>query len=66
AQGFFVLISYGIGQGLGTLTSGWIYNTIMGGGDNTTLQQWQMFWFIPLIFSVVVTLLFALGFKDSK
>lgn len=65
AQGFFVLISYGIGQGLGTLTTGWIYSTIMGGASDATLAQWQTFWTIPLIFSVVVTILFTLGFKDS-
>lgn len=66
AQGFFVLISYGVGQGLGTLTSGWIYNTIMGSSGDSTLEQWQLFWIIPLAFSVFVTLLFALWFKDSK
>ncbi len=66
AQGFFVLISYGVGQGLGTLTAGWIYNTIMSGDGGATLEQWQTFWSIPLIFSVIVTLLFAVGFKDSK
>ena len=66
AQGFFVLISYGVGQGLGALTSGWIYNSIMKGGDSATLQQWQSFWAVPLLFSVVVTILFTLGFRDSK
>lgn len=66
AQGFFVLISYGVGQGLGTLTSGWIYNTIMGSSGDSSLGQWQLFWIIPLAFSVFVTLLFALWFKDSK
>ena len=66
AQGFFVLVSYGVGQGLGALTSGWIYNSIMHGSNNPTLEQWQSFWMVPLIFSVVVTILFALGFRDSK
>jgi len=66
AQGFFVLVSYGVGQGLGALTSGWIYNSIMHGSDNPTLEQWQSFWIVPLIFSVVVTVLFALGFRDGK
>lgn len=66
AQGFFVLVSYGIGQGLGALTSGWIYNSIMHGSDNPTLEQWQSFWIVPLVFSVIVTILFALGFRDSK
>ncbi len=66
AQGFFVLISYGVGQGLGTLTSGYIYNTIMGSSGDSSLGQWQLFWIIPLAFSVFVTLLFTLWFKDSK
>jgi MFS family permease len=66
AQGFFVLISYGIGQGLGALTSGWIYNVVMGGDASASLSQWQTFWLVPLIFSVVVTVLFAFGFKETK
>jgi len=64
AQGFFVLVSYGVGQGLGTLAAGWIFNSIMDNGE-TTLMQWQKFWTIPLIFSLVVTALFAFGFKEK-
>lgn len=64
AQGFFVLISYGVGQGLGTLTAGWIFNSIMTGGE-TSMQRWQSFWTIPLIFSVVVTILFMIGFREN-
>jgi nucleoside transporter len=64
AQGFFVLISYGIGQGLGTLAAGWMYNSVMQ-GQEPTLSQWQTFWTIPLIFAVVVTVMFALGFKEN-
>ncbi|TMI85491.1 MAG: hypothetical protein E6H10_03235 [Bacteroidetes bacterium] len=64
AQGFFVLVSYGVGQGLGTLTAGFIFNSIMS-GDNATAVQWQTFWFIPLLFAVVVTLMFAFGFKEK-
>lgn len=64
AQGFFVLVSYGVGQGLGTLAAGWIFNSIMGGGE-PTLEQWQYFWTIPLIFAVVVTIMFALGFREK-
>lgn len=63
AQGFFVLVSYGVGQGLGTLAAGWIFNSIMGDGD-ATLEQWQTFWTIPLIFAIVVTIMFALGFRE--
>lgn len=65
AQGFFVLVSYGVGQGLGTLAAGWIFNSIMGEGD-ATLGQWQTFWTIPLIFAIVVTLMFAFGFREKE
>lgn len=65
AQGFFVLVSYGVGQGLGTLAAGWIFNSIMGGGE-PTLEQWQSFWTIPLIFAIVVTIMFALGFSEKS
>ncbi len=65
AQGFFVLVSYGVGQGLGTLTTGWLYNTIVTSGGSD-LTQWKVFWSVPLIFSVVVTLLFAFGFSENS
>lgn len=65
AQGFFVLVSYGVGQGLGTLAAGAIFNNIMGDGD-ITLRQWQTFWTIPLIFAVIVTIMFILGFTQDK
>jgi MFS family permease len=64
AQGFFVLVSYGVGQGLGTLAAGFIFNSIMS-GDNATAAQWQTFWLIPLLFAVVVTLMFVFGFKEK-
>jgi nucleoside transporter len=64
AQGFFVLVSYGVGQGLGTLSAGWIFNSIMGDGE-PTLEQWQSFWTIPLIFALVVTVLFVFGFSEK-
>jgi nucleoside transporter len=63
AQGLFVLVSYGVGQGLGTLAAGWIFNSIMGQG--TTLHQWQHFWIIPLLFAAVVTVLFVFGFREK-
>jgi nucleoside transporter len=64
-QGLFVLVSYGVGQGLGTLAAGWIFNGIMS-SDSSSLQQWQMFWIIPLLFATFVAILFAFGFKENK
>jgi len=62
AQGLFVIVSYGVGQGLGTLAAGSIFNSIMRQGSSP--QQWQHFWFIPLIFAAVVTILFLFGFRE--
>lgn len=63
-QGLFVMISYGIGQGLGTIAGGRIFNSIMGDGEQT-LDKWQSFWIIPLIFALVVTIMFAFGFREK-
>jgi MFS family permease len=66
AQGLFVLVSYGVGQGLGTLGAGWIFNRIMSGTAEPSLYQWQAFWTIPLIFAAVVTIMFSFGFKEKS
>jgi nucleoside transporter len=63
AQGLFVLVSYGVGQGLGTLASGGIFNSIMVNG--ISLINWQHFWTIPLLFAAVVTILFIFGFREK-
>ena len=65
SQGLFVLVSYGIGQGLGTLAAGWIFSEVMSGDTAPQLLQWQSFWYFPLVFAIVVTVLFGLGFRDK-
>ena len=63
AQGMFVFIAYGVGQGLGALAAGFIFNNIME--NNNSLAQWQIFWIIPLLFAAIVSLLFLFGFKEK-
>jgi nucleoside transporter len=66
AQGLFVLATYGVGQGLGTIAAGLVFNRIMAGTSGAeTLQQWQTFWIIPLVFAAIVTLWFLWGFRDE-
>ena len=65
SQGLFVLVSYGIGQGLGTLAAGWIFSEAMSGDTASQLLQWQSFWYFPLVFAIVVTALFGLGFREK-
>jgi nucleoside transporter len=67
AQGLFVLATYGIGQGLGTLGAGWVFNAIMpSGGGVSALDQWQTFWIVPLVFAVIVTTMFVAGFREES
>jgi nucleoside transporter len=66
AQGLFVLVTYGIGQGLGTLAAGRVFNSIMLGATGpAALQQWQTFWILPLVFAVIVTVMFVAGFRED-
>jgi nucleoside transporter len=64
-QGLFVLVSYGVGQGLGTLAAGWIFSEVMSDTSAAPLQQWQWFWLFPLLFAVVVMVLFGFGFREK-
>ena len=61
-----MLATYGVGQGLGTLAAGAIFNAIMPAtGGAASLPQWQIFWIFPLVFAVIVTTLFVVGFEDE-
>jgi hypothetical protein len=65
AQGLFVLVSYGIGHGLGALAAGWAFNRIVTGEGSQVLQQWQTFWIVPIIFATIVTIAFVLGSRSK-
>ncbi|MPZ19876.1 MAG: MFS transporter [Luteitalea sp.] len=65
AQGLFVLVTYGIGQGLGTLVAGWLFNSMMTGDARQDLNAWQTFWIIPVAFATLVTLGFGVLFRDE-
>lgn len=60
AQGFIALITYGVGIGLGSIVSGKVGDAVTSSG----VKDWRMFWLIPCIFAAVITLFFALTFKD--
>ncbi len=61
-----MVVSYGVLQGLGTLAAGFIFNSIMNGSSTSPFEQWQIFWIIPLIFATVITVMFAVGFKEKS
>ncbi|MEK6301197.1 MAG: nucleoside permease [Acidobacteriota bacterium] len=60
AQGFIALITYGVGIGLGSIVSGKVGDAVTTNG----VTDWRVFWLIPCIFAAVITLFFALTFKD--
>lgn len=64
-QGFFVMISYGVGQGLGTIVGGQIFNSIMNGTADQPHELWRLLWSVPMAFAIVVTILFTLGFREK-
>jgi nucleoside transporter len=65
AQGLFVLVTYGIGQGLGALAAGWLFGRMMTGDARQDLDAWQVFWIVPVAFAAVVTFGFGVLFRDD-
>ena len=62
AQGFIALVTYGVGIGLGSIVSGKVGDAVTAGG----VTNWRTFWWIPCVFAAVISLFFALTFRDSK
>jgi MFS family permease len=62
AQGFIALITYGIGIGLGSVVSGKVVDAFTEGGT----KNWRMIWWIPCAFALVVSLLFAVAFRNRE
>jgi hypothetical protein len=45
AQGFLVLITYGVGMLIGAQVAGNVYNRFLGDAPALTLDQWRSFWY---------------------
>lgn len=65
AQGFLVLVTYGLGMLIGAQIAGTVYNSFLGEQQSLTALQWKDFWWIPAGFAIVVMLLFGVLFKDK-
>ncbi len=64
AQGFLVLVTYGLGMLIGAQIAGVTYNGFLKGADALAPDQWQAFWWLPAGFALFVLLLFGLLFKE--
>lgn len=62
AQGFLVLVTYGVGMLVGAQISGWVFNATVP--NPSILESWQTFWLLPAVFAVLVLFFFAATFRD--
>ncbi len=65
AQGFLVLVTYGVGMLIGAQVAGNVYNQFLAGATKLTLEQWQSFWWLPAAFAGAVLLFFAALFRPK-
>jgi nucleoside transporter len=64
AQGFLVLVTYGVGMLIGAQVAGAVYNRFLAGATALTLEQWRSFWWLPAAFAAAVMVFFGLAFRD--
>ncbi|HRI88960.1 MAG TPA: nucleoside permease [Candidatus Hydrogenedentes bacterium] len=66
AQGFIGVITYGVGMVIGSIASGRIvdaYKLAEPVGD--VAHDWRGIWLVPGIMAVIITIIFALLFRDN-
>jgi len=63
AQGFLVLVTYGVGMLIGAQIAGNVYDRFLAGATTLTLPQWRSFWILPAAFAAAVLVFFAAFFK---
>jgi hypothetical protein len=66
AQGFFVLVTYGVGMLIGAQIAGRVYGRFLGGAQALTLDQWARFWWLPAGFAAAVLIFFAVAFREDS
>ena len=66
AQGFIHVVTYGVGQLIGSWAAGAVVEQYAVATDAGTQHLWQTIWLVPAVMALVVMLLFALFFRDPK
>ena len=65
AQGFLVLVTYGVGMLIGAQIAGNVYDRFLAGASALTLPLWRSFWILPAAFAAAVLVFFAVFFKPQ-
>jgi nucleoside transporter len=66
AQGFLVLVTYGVGMLIGAQVAGNVFNRFLAGASALSLEQWQRFWLLPAGFAAAVLVFFAVLFRERE
>jgi nucleoside transporter len=64
AQGFIHVVTYGVGQLIGSWAAGAVVDHYAYARDAATRHQWEAIWTVPAVMAIVVAVLFMLFFKD--
>jgi nucleoside transporter len=64
AQGFIHVVTYGVGQLIGSWAAGAVVDHYAVATDAGTRHLWQTIWMVPAVMAFVVMLLFLLFFRD--
>ena len=64
AQGFIHVVTYGVGQLIGSWAAGAVVDHYAYAQDTATRHHWEAIWTVPAVMAIVVALLFMLFFKD--
>jgi nucleoside transporter len=66
AQGFLVLITYGVGMFIGAQIAGRVFNNFLDGDAALALETWAEFWYLPAFFALGVLVFFLIAFRDDS
>jgi MFS family permease len=66
AQGLITFITYGIGMFLGSYLSGWVVDLYAHESGGVVTHAWRSIWMVPAIMSLVVLIIFLIGFKGGE
>ena len=66
AQGFLVLVTYGVGMFIGAQIAGQVFNRFLDGDAALALETWSSFWYLPAAFAGAVLLFFLVAFRDDS
>jgi nucleoside transporter len=64
AQGFIHVVTYGVGQLIGSWAAGAVVERYATATDAGTRHLWQAIWMVPAVMAFAVLILFALFFRE--